>query len=258
YDILQQATAGQELNESYLTSLDSRAVAIPGTRVQGDSAYPLQIFGRSERSSNCDCDRSVEATLLQTVYMQNDNSVLQAISGPRGWIAETHGTAGRGAAMQRNPGRGPNRGNQQQGNAAAMRLRIQRVSQQIEAAEKRLVRLKQREDKTQYRELAERVEAMKERRANVRKQIARMNNQGPGQQRRGQMAENRPAPRRTAPAMEHPQLIEEAYLRTLSRLPTEEERQISLAHLKDSENPATAAGDLLWALINTKEFIVNH
>lgn len=261
YDILQQATAGQELNESYLTSLDRRAVAIAGTRVQGDPAYPLQIFGRSERASNCDCDRSLEATLLQTVYMQNDNSVLQAISGPRGWIAETHGTAGRGDAMRGN--QGPNRGNQQPGAAAAMRVRIQRLNQQIETAEARLAQLKQLEDQTQYRELAERVATMKERRANVRQQIARMNNQRPGQQRpgqmgRGQMAENRPAPRRTAPAMEHPQLVEEAYLRTLSRLPSDEELQISLAHLKDSEDPATAAGDLLWALINTKEFIVNH
>jgi hypothetical protein len=44
-------------------------------------------------------------------------------------------------------------------------------------------------------------------------------------------------------------LIDEAYLRTLSRLPTDVERSIARDHDLRS---------LLWALVNTKEFILNH
>ena len=38
---------------------------------------------RSTRESNCDCDRSMEASLLQTVYLQNDADLYQAIDGGR-------------------------------------------------------------------------------------------------------------------------------------------------------------------------------
>jgi hypothetical protein len=53
-------------------------------------------------------------------------------------------------------------------------------------------------------------------------------------------------------------LIEEAYLRTVNRFPTEGERDIAAAYLQDSDNPREGLRDLIWTLINTKEFIVNH
>src|SRR5690606_17139639 len=52
--------------------------------------------------------------------------------------------------------------------------------------------------------------------------------------------------------------VEEAYLRTLSRFPDDEERRIALAAFKDAESPATGARELMWVLLNTKEFVVNH
>ncbi len=52
--------------------------------------------------------------------------------------------------------------------------------------------------------------------------------------------------------------IEEAFLRTVTRFPTDPERERSRQYLAESENPAEGLRDLLWALINTKEFIVNH
>jgi hypothetical protein len=54
------------------------------------------------------------------------------------------------------------------------------------------------------------------------------------------------------------EIVEEAYLRTLSRHPTENERQIATAFVTESDDPQRGARDLLWTLINTKEFIVNH
>lgn len=54
------------------------------------------------------------------------------------------------------------------------------------------------------------------------------------------------------------QLIEEAYLRTLSRVPTEKELTRSRTHLTSSENTIEGLRDLLWVLINTQEFLTNH
>ena len=53
------------------------------------------------------------------------------------------------------------------------------------------------------------------------------------------------------------QLIQAAYLRALSRLPSEQEAGIASKYLEGRD---TVAGvrDLLWALLNTKEFIVNR
>ena len=54
------------------------------------------------------------------------------------------------------------------------------------------------------------------------------------------------------------QLIEEAYLRTLSRYPDQEETEISVAFIEQSKTPADGVQSLLWALVNTKEFILSH
>ncbi|MEM9825641.1 MAG: hypothetical protein AAF958_03585, partial [Planctomycetota bacterium] len=53
-------------------------------------------------------------------------------------------------------------------------------------------------------------------------------------------------------------LIEEAYLRTLSRLPDERERGVATEFLGASPSLAEGTESLLWALINTKEFILAH
>src|SRR5262249_1478881 len=53
-------------------------------------------------------------------------------------------------------------------------------------------------------------------------------------------------------------VIKDAYLRTLSRLPTDEEVGKSKAFINTCETADEAARGLMWALLNTKEFIVNH
>lgn len=54
-------------------------------------------------------------------------------------------------------------------------------------------------------------------------------------------------------------LIEELYLLSLSRFPSAEERQLTLQHLTESrESRRAAAEDILWALMNSKEFLYNH
>jgi hypothetical protein len=55
------------------------------------------------------------------------------------------------------------------------------------------------------------------------------------------------------------ELIDELYLTTLSRFPNEEERNLMREAFSDSGSEKIAAvEDVLWALLNTKEFIFNH
>ena len=53
--------------------------------------------------------------------------------------------------------------------------------------------------------------------------------------------------------------IKELYRWVYSREPDSEELQIALAHLeKHKDNPKVAFEDIVWALINSKEFLFNH
>ena len=49
-------------------------------------------------------------------------------------------------------------------------------------------------------------------------------------------------------------LVEELYLRTLSREPTETELNTALAYCKETKNRPVVFEDLLWALLNSSEF----
>lgn len=52
--------------------------------------------------------------------------------------------------------------------------------------------------------------------------------------------------------------IEELFLWTFSRLPTDEERTACARLLKESSSPKQGMQDLLWSLLNTKEFLLNY
>ena len=54
------------------------------------------------------------------------------------------------------------------------------------------------------------------------------------------------------------QLVEEAYLRSLCRLPSEAEVARCRQYLAESQALAEGLRDLLWSLLNTQEFITNH
>ena len=54
------------------------------------------------------------------------------------------------------------------------------------------------------------------------------------------------------------ELIEELYLSTLSRPPDPSELQGSVQYLRNGENKAERAQDVLWALLNSSAFLFNH
>ena len=54
------------------------------------------------------------------------------------------------------------------------------------------------------------------------------------------------------------QKIDQVYMEFYSRHPAPEETALSLAHIARTKNDRAAYEDILWALINTKEFLFNH
>jgi hypothetical protein len=52
--------------------------------------------------------------------------------------------------------------------------------------------------------------------------------------------------------------IEEVYLAALGRPPTERERSAAAAHLRTASDPREAWEDLVWAVLNSKEFLFRH
>lgn len=52
--------------------------------------------------------------------------------------------------------------------------------------------------------------------------------------------------------------IEEIYLSTLCRWPTEKEKQTALKYIEEADSPKEGYEDLMWAILNSREFIFNH
>jgi hypothetical protein len=54
------------------------------------------------------------------------------------------------------------------------------------------------------------------------------------------------------------EIIDELYLGALARLPTEGERSKALSFVAAEQDPRPALEDVLWTLVNSKEFVFNH
>ena len=55
-----------------------------------------------------------------------------------------------------------------------------------------------------------------------------------------------------------PKAIEELYLAAYSRPPTAAETKRGLAHVESQKDVRSGLEDLLWAILNTREFLFNH
>ena len=58
---------------------------------RGGGNYAVNLFGKPPRTINCDCERSNEPSLLQTVYLRNDQEVLTMLDRPDGWLKQRAG-----------------------------------------------------------------------------------------------------------------------------------------------------------------------
>ena len=241
YDAIVAATSSDELFQKMHFEPDARtrAIAIPGAsaRRRGNDGrlYALEVFGRSIRESNCDCDRSMESSLLQTVFLQNDDTVLGLIDRPRdGFVGQVAQELG---LKQTRVARGGN-------NTAAVQLK-----RRVDAAKKQIASMKAQLKKAEKRGAEAQVTQLKRRIAAMQKRIDDLTG-GPAKE--GEKTEQK------ADADKLPQIVRSTYLRTLSRMPTDDELSKSVAYIESSEDAVKGVSDLLWALVNTKEFIVNH
>ncbi len=167
-DAMSLASASASKAAEFASNMEIRAIGpqslgynAPGQRRTG-SSYMLNIFGKPARETNCDCERTSDPTLLQTIYTRNDPEMLgrleQASRETGSWVDE-----------------------------------VRRAAQS-----------------------------------------------------------------KTGTAAKPEQIVEEAFLRTLSRQPTAKEMDQAKADLAAAQETYIGVRDLLWALLNTKEFMVNH
>ncbi|MBP85568.1 MAG: hypothetical protein CMJ64_02450 [Planctomycetaceae bacterium] len=54
------------------------------------------------------------------------------------------------------------------------------------------------------------------------------------------------------------ELITELYLAALSRFPSEKELELQLKYVEKATNRESGMKDVLWTLLNVREFIFNH
>lgn len=228
YDALQRATMSDFESAKWETSTQNRAIANPivtSRGGRGKSDYALTIFGRSIRESNCECDRSAEASLLQTVFLQNDTEVLTMIGSKGRWVDQVLK-------------RGEPERDAKEAAADTKKKQARRI------AEADLSRLKDRLKAAEKKGRTDAAEA-------IRKEIAR---------RQSDIEAVEPATEKPKPQadVDLKALVRQAYLRTLSRYPNDAEIARASRYFEETGDVGRGSRDLLWALINTKEFVVNH
>src|SRR5262249_1392822 len=88
--------ASSDYQKTFASEIDSRAIGPNiggyGKGKKSGGEYSLQIFGRAPREANCDCERTTDPTLLQTLYTRNNPDILGPVEGGKqmqpGWIRE--------------------------------------------------------------------------------------------------------------------------------------------------------------------------
>jgi hypothetical protein len=198
-DALTSATAGALELAQFHSNVKSRYIGLKTTQGgdgRGQRLYSLGIFGRPDRITTCDCERSNDPTLLQSLFLYNDAEMYKLINGG-GWITDL------------------NRVERAEDFPALVALTQRRLAEFEKAGDTK------RTEKTR----AELVKMEAVRELNV---------------------------------ADHEGLIDELYLRTVSRLPTTRERTEALRQVDAAESTSAGMGQMLWVLLNTKEFILNH
>jgi len=256
YDAIQQATGSDEFIATFQKNWKTRSIATPGTLNQGGggggrgiSAYALTIFGRSTRESNCDCDRSMEPSLLQTVYLQNDSEVFGLIDRPNGgWLTTQVAVAlklKKPAGEKTAPRKGEGTNN------------VKEIEARIVELEARAKKAGKDGNKNRKEEAEAKLKEWKNRLADLKKKAPENKSETKPEVKPENQIVAKPAGP-PVPDADLNTVIRHAYLRTLSRLPTGDESERALAFIAESPDKLSGIRGLLWALVNTKEFIVNH
>lgn len=198
-DAITTATGGAIECAQFHGDVKSRYIGLKTTQGgdgRGQRLYSLGIFGRPDRMTTCDCERSNDPTLLQSLFLYNDGEMHKLIKAG-GWIDDLY--------------------------------RVERAEDFPKLLRDTRKRLAQQEK-----------EGDQERAAKTRAELVKLEAV------------------RDLNVTDRGTLVEELYLRTVNRLPTSRERDQALDYLADAESVTSGMRQLLWVMLNTKEFILNH
>lgn len=234
-DAIVAATGKTEQWNEFRSEIDDRAIAMPETgQGRGRQNYMLTIFGKSARENNCDCEQSFDPSLLQTLYLNNDQELLNTLDNRRdSWMAEL--------ASQWNVKFNGSSKN------SATKKRPKNYSTVVKRYRELIARAKKNDDQASLKKFKSKLNAYYKRYGKSSEPA-----ENEAQTNGSEVAQN------WAPPEGWNAFVETAYLRTLSRLPKEQEMTTSVEFLQQAKEPMIGVEDFLWALLNTKEFIVNH
>ena len=255
YDSVILATGSDRKTIAMREEVDAMAIAEGKPRGRNKGDYALEVFGQSIRETNCDCDRSDAPSLLQSIYLRNDSEMHARLADKDGWVAQACKSLGvAGPTGKANTKQAAN-----ERQAIGVRKQVvARINQYNKASSKMT---KERQKKAQ--------DSLKKQYASVTTKMKKLGYSVPqlrtlldnptawlkkdlepvrGKTKNGDVVQTKTVDT----------LVEDAYLRTLSRFPDKDERQISVAFIEESKTPAKGIQSLMWALVNTKEFIITH
>jgi len=213
-DGITQATLGSERIATFRDDIENRAIgpnANAGRSGKGASNYSLNIFGKPVRETNCDCERTTDPTLLQTLFTRNDPELLSALEQAKGGAFVEEVRKATGGSQNRN-----------KGEVAQLEPLIRKLEMKLK-------------DNPERKDLAAELKQAKE--------------------RLGKMQPTAGDKRAPVNADDY---ITQVFLRTVSRPPTATEIEKARADIAAANSPSEGVRELLWAMLNTREFMVNH
>jgi hypothetical protein len=180
-DAILQATANDARMKTWSSNTSQRKITQHPRSIQARGIdYSLLVFGKPLRTTNCDCERQGQPTLLQSLYVRNDTEMLEWLERSDGWLVETARKLGQKLTLETKPVKP----------ASVKPTEPERVPSPDDAV----------------------IDG----------------------------------------------LVHEAYQRSLSRSPTDDELVRGRGHLKSGESTIESLRDLMWVLLNTQEFLTNH
>ncbi len=250
HDAVLLATMSDEQAGNVIETLDGMAItdALSLYGTGKGSVFALDVFGRSARESNCDCDRSDAPSLLQSVYLRNDIDIHKRLADRSGWVTESCGKLGITSA-----GGGGEKPREEMDERIARQKQViqSRIIEFNKMAESRQKQMRSKLN-VQYEKYSKQLEAVGE----TLPPLARLLKNPKLLSSEDTVADSSNA--KVANSESFEAIVEDAYLRTLSRMPETDELQTSLAFIQESPSKGEAVKSLLWALLNTKEFIISH
>jgi len=248
-DAIALATASDQEAQRLHTEMQGRSISIASSSerfLQGNNlgTFGLMVFGRSTRESSCECDRSDDPTLLQTVYLQNDQDVYRLLDRRNtGWL---HQVSQENKWAFTGVGRGSNSSN------STLNKRPVNYEQLIKNLDKRIAVLRKQGNAAEAKKLLNRRKVYLQRFGppnSAEKEDVVSEDSVADNSNDDKVAQQVPGA---------DEIVKQAYLRTLSRYPTEQELVQCVKYINESKDTINGVRGVLWALINTKEFVVNH